>query len=65
MPLGKDGMPSAVNKLRSSSGKLRFAGPLDITQDPMTGSLYVADFGKQSLFGEDGSMIWLQPERQE
>lgn len=54
-------MPTAVNKLQSPGGKLAFAGPLDITRAPRSGSLYVADFGKQSLFGEDSSMVWLRP----
>jgi len=63
MPLGNDGLPEAVKKLRSPKGKLKFAGPLDITQDRQTGSLYVSDFGKQSLFGKDGSMIWLRVAR--
>jgi hypothetical protein len=61
MPLGQDGMPTLVAKLRGPSGKLRFAGPLDITIDPKTGILYVADFGLQSKFGEDGSMVVLRP----
>ena len=61
MPLDKNGMPSAVEKLRSPKNKLAFMGPLDLTQDPKTGSLYVADFGTQSKFGANGSMIWLEP----
>jgi hypothetical protein len=61
MPLGADGMPTLVAKLRSPTGKLRFSGPLDITMDPETGVLYVADFGLQSKFGADGSMVMLRP----
>ena len=61
MSLGKDGLPTRVRKLRSPSDKLAFNGPLDITQDPRTGSLYVADFGRQSVFGQDSSLIWLRP----
>jgi hypothetical protein len=61
LPLGKDGIPTAIAKLRGPSGKLRFKGPLDITMDPETGILYVADFGVQSKFGADGSMIMLRP----
>jgi hypothetical protein len=61
MPLGERGLPAAVDKLRGPDGKLRFAGPLDITQDPATGTLYVADFGKQGSFGADGSMVLLRP----
>jgi hypothetical protein len=61
MPLGADGMPTLVAKLRSPTGKLRFSGPLDITMDPKTGILYVADFGLQSKFGADGSMVVLRP----
>jgi hypothetical protein len=61
MPLGPDGMPTAVAKLRSPAGKLRFTGPLDITMDPSSGILYIADFGLQSKFGADGSMIMLRP----
>ncbi|MDF1752433.1 MAG: Ig-like domain-containing protein [Verrucomicrobiales bacterium] len=64
MPLGIDGMPTEVVQLRSPKGKLQFSGPLDITQDPKTGSIYVADFGRQSLFGKDGSMVWLKPHRE-
>ena len=62
LDLGTNGMPKRISKLRSAKGKLQFRGPLDITQDRKTGSLYICDFGKQSLFGEDGSMIWLRPE---
>lgn len=61
MPLGEGGLPAAVDKLRGPAGKLRLAGPLDITQDPATGVLYVADFGKQGSFGADGSMVLLRP----
>lgn len=61
MVLGDDGMPVQVAKLRGERGKLQFTGPLDITQDTATGSLYVSDFGKQSAFGSDGSMVWLRP----
>jgi hypothetical protein len=61
MPLGPDGLPAAVDKLRAPEGKLRLAGPLDITQDAATGVLYIADFGKQGSFGADGSMVLLRP----
>lgn len=61
MRLGDDGLPVRIDKLRSPKGKLQFTGPLDITQDPKTGNLYVADFGKQSKFGSDGSLVWLRP----
>lgn len=59
--LGSDGLPTSVEGLRNRDGKLPFAGPLDITQDPETGILYIADFGAQSKFGSDGSMIELRP----
>lgn len=58
---GTDGMPVAIETLRSTKGKLRFHGPLDLTQDPATGSLYIADFGTQNKFGENGSMVMLRP----
>jgi glucose/arabinose dehydrogenase len=61
LPLGERGLPAAVDHLRAPDGKLRLAGPLDITQDPATGILYVADFGKQGSFGADGSMVLLRP----
>jgi hypothetical protein len=61
MPIAENGLPASIEKLRSPRGKLRFAGPLDITQDPRTGILYVADFGKQGSFGADGSMVLLRP----
>lgn len=61
MILDQTGLPVRIEKLRGQNGKLSLAGPLDITQDTRTGHLYVADFGKQSKFGEDGSMVWLQP----
>jgi len=62
MTLGSDGLPVRVEKLRDGDGgKLRFQGPLDITLDPASGSLYVADFGTQSKFGVDGSLHWLRP----
>ena len=63
MPLGSNGLPTSVLKLRGPRGKLRFNGPLDVTQDPESGILYVADFGKQSKFGADGSMVLLRPAR--
>jgi hypothetical protein len=56
-------MPTAVAKLRGPSGKLRFNGPLDITMDPASGILYIADFGIQSKFGADGSMVMIRPMR--
>jgi hypothetical protein len=56
------GLPTAVEKLRAPNGeKLQFNGPLDITLDPRSGILYVADFGKQSTFGADGSLSLLRP----
>jgi hypothetical protein len=61
--LGRDGLPTSISKLRSPTGKLLFSGPLDITMDPATGILYLADFGAQSKFGADGSMIMLRPNR--
>jgi glucose/arabinose dehydrogenase len=61
MPLGADGMPTLVAKLRGPNGKLRLGSPLDITMDPASGILYVADFGLQSKFGADGSMAMLRP----
>lgn len=61
LPLGPDGLPTMVAKLRGPEGKLNLTGPLDITMDPATGILYVADFGKQSIFGADGSMVLLRP----
>jgi hypothetical protein len=61
IPLGNDGMPTSIAKLRGPTGKLRFNGPLDITMDPDTGILYIADFGVQSKFGADGSMVMLRP----
>lgn len=61
MPLGDDGMPTAVAKLRGPSGKLQFKGPLDLTMDPSTGILYIADFDAQSQFGADGSLMMLRP----
>jgi hypothetical protein len=61
LPLGENGLPTAIAKLRSPTGKLRFNGPLDITMDPATGILYVAAFGVQSKFGADGSMVMLRP----
>jgi hypothetical protein len=61
LPLRKDGRPTSIAKLRGPAGKLRFNGPLDITMDPATGILYVADFGLQSKFGADGSMVMLRP----
>lgn len=61
IPLAADGMPTEVTKLRGPKGKLRFKGPLDITMDPSTGILYVADFGTQSKFGADGRLVLLRP----
>ena len=61
MPLGANGLPKFVAKLRSPTGKLRFTGPVDLPTDPQTGLLYVADFGLQSKFGADGSMVMLRP----
>ena len=61
LPPGPDGLPVTVAKLRGPEGKLDLRGPLDITMDPATGILYVADFGKQSTFGADGSMVLLRP----
>ena len=61
MPLGADGLPTSVKKLRGPKNKLPFNGPLDLTMDPRTGILYVADFGTQNKFGSDGSMILLRP----
>ncbi len=61
LPLGSDGLPTTVAKLRGPKGKLQLKGPLDITMDPMTGTLYVADFGKQSEFGANGSQVLLRP----
>ncbi|MEM6472545.1 MAG: hypothetical protein AAF802_23485, partial [Planctomycetota bacterium] len=61
MTLADQPLPRDVSLLRSPNGKLAFAGPLDINHDPKMGSLYVSDFGKQSLFVENGSMIWLKP----
>ncbi len=54
---------TTVEKLRTPSGKLQLSGPLDITQDVHTGNLYIADFGKQSKFGADGSLVLLRPAR--
>lgn len=59
MPLGADGFPTTVEKLRTLAGKLQLSGPLDITQDPRNGNLYIADFGKQNKFGADGSLVML------
>jgi hypothetical protein len=61
LPLGADGLPTTVAKLRGPQGKLALEGPLDITMDPATGILYVADFGKQATFGADGSLVLLRP----
>jgi hypothetical protein len=61
MPLGENGLPTAVRKLRGREDKLSFNGPLDITMDPQTGILYVADFGTQNKFGADGSLCLLRP----
>lgn len=61
MSLGADGLPTTVEKLRIPTGKLQISGPLDITQDIRTGNLYIADFGKQSKFGADGSLVLLRP----
>ncbi|MCO8120110.1 Ig-like domain-containing protein [Stieleria sp. TO1_6] len=58
--LGADGLPERIDKLRSPTGKLQLRGPLDITQDESTGSLYIADFGTQSKFGDNGSLVWLR-----
>ncbi len=59
--LGNDGLPCRVAKLRAPKGKLPFIGPLDITMDPKSGILYVADFGTQNRFGKDGGMWMVQP----
>ena len=61
MPLGAEGLPTGVKKLRRPEGKLRLTGPLDLTQDPATGVLYVAAFGTQNRFGEDGTLVLLRP----
>ncbi len=61
MPLGADGLPTSVAKLRGREGKLRFRGPLDITMDRSSGILYIADFGTQGRFGADGSLVMLRP----
>ena len=61
MPLGDDGLPTKVEKLRGPEGTLAFNGPLDLTMDPRSGVLYIADFGHQGKFGADGSMILLRP----
>lgn len=61
MPLGASRLPTTIAKLRRPEGKLQLQGPLDITMDPETGTLYGADFGKQSAFGADGSMVLLRP----
>ncbi|MDF1815231.1 MAG: Ig-like domain-containing protein [Verrucomicrobiales bacterium] len=61
MPPGENGMPGSVKFLQSRKGRLQCNGPLDITQDPKSGCLYIADFGKQRVFGKDGSMLWLAP----
>lgn len=62
LTLGSDGLPTAVEKLRASGGKkLQFNGPLDVTLDPQSGILYVADFGTQRKFGADGSLVLLRP----
>ncbi|MGI9239988.1 MAG: hypothetical protein ACR2RV_04260, partial [Verrucomicrobiales bacterium] len=61
MPLGRDGLPVLVEKLRAGEGKLRLEGPLDISMDPLSGTLYIADFGKQANFGAGGSMQLLRP----
>lgn len=63
MPLGEAGRVVIVEKLRTPSGKLLLSGPLDITQDQRTGILYLACFGKQNLFGADGSLVMLRPGR--
>ena len=59
--LGDDGLPVDIAPLRSPNGKLSFNGPLDITQDPATGNLYIADFGTQNRFGANGSLKLLRP----
>lgn len=61
MPLGASRLPTTIAKLRRPEGKLQLQGPLDIAMDPETGTIYVADFGKQSAFGADGSMVLLRP----
>lgn len=61
MPLGEDGLPTRVEKLRGPTGKLPFTGPLDIAMDSSKGILYIADFGTQNKFGSDGSMVLLRP----
>ncbi|MDQ8184739.1 Ig-like domain-containing protein [Pelagicoccus sp. SDUM812002] len=61
MPLDATGLPNAVEKLRGREDKLQFNGPLDITMDPETGIIYVADFGTQNKFGSDGSLCLLRP----
>tara|TARA_R110002096_G_scaffold16106_50_gene55357 strand:+ start:14560 stop:16320 length:1761 start_codon:yes stop_codon:yes gene_type:complete len=62
MQPGADGLPVSVEKLRAPGNKkLRLEGPLDITQDPKTGCLYIANFGVQSKFGEDGTVVMLRP----
>ena len=62
MMLGSDGLPVSVEKLRApGKKKLSFAGPIDVTLDPDSGILYVANFGAQNKFGEDGSLVLLRP----
>lgn len=61
MPLGTDGLPASVQELRGREDKLQFNGPLDITMDPASGIMYVADFGTQNKFGSDGSLCLLRP----
>ncbi|MCB1121487.1 MAG: cytochrome c [Verrucomicrobiae bacterium] len=62
MTLGSDGLPVAIDDLKDPQGNtLFFSGTLDVTQDPETGFLYIASFGKQNRFGEDGFMVMLRP----
>lgn len=61
MQLAEDGLPVRVDELRSPRGKLPFTGPLDLTQDAESGIIYIADFGRQSTFGSDGSLKLLRP----
>lgn len=65
MTLGSDGLPVHMAALEDPQGNtLIYAGPLDVTADPQTGTLYIASFGTQRLFGEDGVMFMLRPSLQ-
>ena len=60
--LGSDGLPVSIDALEDPQGNmLFFSGALDVTMDPETGFLYLAAFGKQNMFGQDGSMAVLRP----